>query len=420
MISAVSHPQQLNGNSRLQIRLSSVTCQLQQLNMKKIIITLLTFFSGACAFAQPAANLKTYRVGIFAPLYLDSVFDGKSYKYGKNFPRFTQQGLDFVQGAEIALDSMPMLNANIITTVYDSKAEEQTIPVLADGNALDTLDLIIGSVKDAEFLQLAAFAKKKNIPFISATYPNDGGVTANPFLVIENSTLRAHCETIYSYLLQNHGTDKIFLCRKKGGQEDKIADYFKAINEADGKPLLSIQVLNFEDDFTMLKSKLDSNRKTVLIGGSLNEDFANSLADAAYALKKTYAPELIGMPNWDGFDDLKKASYKDFPVIFTTTYNNSKTDAFSKRVQNNYLKKYNGAPSDMSYKGFETAWIFIRLFTKYPDDFMSHLNDPANKVFCDYNFKPVYLNKKSGVPDYFENKHLYFMKIMNGRIVKGW
>lgn len=389
--------------------------------IKRITIAVLVVCASMQSFAQPVSNmLKTYRVGIFSPLFLDSVFSDNGYKYGKSFPKFTQQGLDFVQGAQIALDSMPLPNGNIRATIYDSKAEEESIPWLIENHKLDSLDLVIGAVKDAEFSQLAAFAKKKNIPFISASLPNDGGVTSNPFLVIVNSTLRAHCENIYSYLLQNHGSDKIILCRKKGSQEDKIAEYFRSINQPDGKPLLNIQTVNIEDDFSVLKSKLDSTKKNVIIGASLNEDFADDLVSTLYGLKKTYPSEVIGMPNWDGFSDIRKTSYKDFAILYTTPYINTKSDNYSKKIRACYLKKYKGIPSDMTYKGFETVFVFARLITRYPDDFMSHLNDYSYKVFSEYNFKPVYVSKKSGVPDYFENKHLYFMKIMNGKVTKAW
>jgi hypothetical protein len=389
--------------------------------IKKITIAVLVLCATMKSFAQPMSNaLKTYRVGIFSPLFLDSVFSDNGYKYGKNFPKFTQQGLDFVQGAQIALDSMPLPNGNIRASIYDSKAAEQTVSWLIENHKLDSLDLVIGAVKDAEFLQLAAFAKKKNIPFISATLPNDGGVTSNPFLVIVNSTLRAHCENIYSYLLQNHGTDNIILCRKKGSQEDKIAEYFRSINQPDGKALLNIRTVNIDGDFSVLKGKLDSTKKNVIIGASLNEDFANELVSTAYGLKKSYSSEIIGMPNWDAFADLKKVSYKDFPVLYTTPYINTKSDNYSKRIQACYLKKYKGIPSDMTYKGFEAVFVFARLITRYPDDFMSHLNDYSYKVFSEYNFKPVFVNKKNGMPDYFENKHLYFMRIMNGKVTKAW
>ena len=304
--------------------------------------------------------------------------------------------------------------------MFDSKASANNIPWLITNHKLDSLDLIIGSVKDIDFTDLAKFAKQKNIPFISATYPNDGGIVDNPFLVIVNPTLRAHCETIYSYLLQSHGTDRIFLCRKKGSQEDKIADYFKMINGTEGKPLLNIQTINFEDDFSKLVNSLDSNRKTIIIGGSLNETFASGLVNVVYPLKGSYPLEIIGMPNWDGFSFLKKSALKDFPVYYTTAFINNKANAYTKQITQVYSKKFKGVPSDMAYKGFESVYIFARLITRYPDDFMSHLNEYAYKVFNDYNFKAVYVNKKTQIPDYFENKRLYFMKMYNGKSTKAW
>jgi len=392
---------------------------------KKAIIVLITLVSlfnlPVRAQGNKAPGFKTYKVGIFAALYLDSVFTGNSYRYTKIFPRFTLQGLDFVQGAQVALDSLPITNGNINAIIYDSKSATENIDSLIVNKKLDSLDLIIGSVKDEEYLKLANFALQKNIPFISATYPNDAGVTNNPFLVIVNSTLRAHCEAIYGYLLQNHGTDKIFLCRRAGNQEDKVARYFKAINEPDNKPLLNIQMINFNDsNYYILKNKLDSNSKNILIGGSLDEEFAFNLAKEAKSLKKTYPVTLIGMPNWDAFKSFtKKNSLADFPVVYTSPFYNSKSDNYSKMLQDVYLKKYKGVPSDYAYKGFETVFLFSQLLTNHPDDFMSHLNDSTARLFCNYNFKPV-INKNTSKPDYFENKHLYFLKAENGKVSKAW
>ena len=391
---------------------------------KKITVALILLtglLSAKLGIAQTkSADFKTYHVAIFAPLYLDSVFTQDQYNYGKNFPKFSLQALDFVQGAQVALDSMPLYNGNIRAAIYDSKSYTQPINTLIKNKSLDSLDLIIGSVKDEDFTELANFAKTKNIPFISATYPNDAGVTEDPFLVIVNSTLRAHCEAIYSYLLQSHGTDKIYLVRKPGSQEDKVADYFKHINAPDGRALLNIETIDINNNFDVIKSKLDSNRKSIIVGASLSEDFATKLAATCASLNKVYNITLIGMPNWDGFAFMNKKMFKDYPVYYTSPYYNYKNDTQSKILQGFYRDNYNGMPSDMAYKGFETIFIFCRLLTKYPSDFMSHLNDYSYKVFSEYNFKPVFLSKKSGVPDYFENKHLYFIRSANGVFSKAW
>ncbi len=376
------------------------------------------------AQSSNTAALPTYKVGIFAPLYLDSIFNENTYKYKQGFPKFVLPALDFVQGAEIALDSMALDNANLHVIIYDSRSYKESIAYLIKSKRLDSLDLIIGSVKDADYKQLADFALAKNIPFISATYPNDGGITGNPFTLIINSTLKSHCEAIYSYVLQNHGTDKIYLLRQKGAQEDKVAAYFSQLNEQEGRPLLNIQTILFDSIGAIPKivNKLDSNRQNVLIGGSLDEKFASTLAKTCQAVYHSYSKlTLIGMPNWYSFKIFdSKDVLKDFPVYYTSPYWNSKVDSFSKILINAYATKYKTKPSDMAFKGFEAVHLFSKLLLKHPNDLMSNLNDKSFKVFCDYTFKPVFLKKENTSPDYFENKHLYFIRILNGTESKAW
>ena len=403
-------------------------------NKKNALNMKMKYFIGVAAFifiCSTAANaqsdttkkLPVYNIGVFAPMYLDSVFTKTDYKYKDAVPKFIMPAVDFVQGALIALDSMKVGTANVKAFFYDTRSYTQNLSALIKSNKIDSLDLIIGAVKDADYIQLAEFALQKNIPFISATYPNDGGVTGNPFTVIMNSTLKSHCEAIYSYLLQNHGTDLIYLCRQNGTQEDKVSSYFKQLNEQDGKPLLNIQTINTDSVFTTaaLQPKLDSNRQCIIIGGSLDENFAKNLASACYNLYPSYPITLIGMPNWDAFSSLyKKDAYENFPIHFTTPYFNNKWDNYSKMLNAAYQKKYKIKPGDMAFKGFEAVYLFTKLFIQHPHDFMSHLNDKNVKVFCDYNFKPVMLVKGTSTPDYFENKHLYFIKILNGAKSKAW
>ncbi len=395
---------------------------------KKFIIGfvfLATICSSAtlCAQIDSVKKVPVYKVGIFAPLFLDSVFNKNTFKYRQSIPRFIMPSLDFVQGALLALDSLQAGDDFIDASIYDTKSFTEKVPDLIRNKKLDSLQLIIGSVKDDEYTELAAFALQRNIPFISATYPNDAGITGNPFLVIMNSTLKAHCDAIYTYILQNHGTDKVYLSHKKGGQEDMVASYINQMNEFDGKPLLPIEVLHIDDKFNsdFLRSKLDSNTKSVIIGGSLDEKFAVNMAKACYELNKSYPIMLIGMPNWYNFSSLyDKKELADYPVYFTSPFFTTKEDAFSKSLTAAYYQKYRGKPSDMAFKGYEAVYLFTKLLSKYPDNLMSHINEIPVRVFCDYNFRPVRLTNEIAVPDYFENKHLYLIKLLNGNTSRAW
>lgn len=363
---------------------------------------------------QPGNNFSTYKVGIFAPVYLDSAFSGNDYRYTTQFPRFSFPGLEFMHGAKVALDSILIYHANIDASFVDTKSNN--FDSLMAAGYYNNLDLIIGSVKENDFSQLANLAFKKNIPFVSVTYPNDAGTIGNPFLIIMNSTLRAHCEAIFSYILQTHSTDNVILVTQPGVQEDKVKKYIHDANTPDGSSLLKYKTVNIEDDYSVLKKYLDSTKQNIVIGGSLDPDFAASLTKELYSIKNTYNCKLIGMPNWESFFKKDNPKIRNFPIYFSSPFFADTDNPYLQVLQNAYIQRFKIYPSEVAMKGFEAVYLYTKLLAAHPYDFISQLNNPLHEVFSEYNFKPIYLSPDSRIPDYFENKHLYFLKIENGTI----
>ncbi len=385
--------------------------------MKRTFITICIFifslfFSAANAQQKDASSAASYKIAIFAPLYLDSLFSNNYYKYEKKFPRFVLPGLDFVLGAQIAIDTLSITESKLQAHIYDSKSSSKKISSLIESHELDNVSLLIGSVKDEEYMQLANFARQKNIPFISATYPNDGGIIDNPNLFIINSTLKTHCEAIFAYLLQNHSSDNLIHTRKKGNQEDRISGYFNNINQPDGNTLLNVRTILIDSNFNLVLSKLDSTRKNIIIGGSLDEQFCTDLAEALNSVKKKYDITLIGMPNWDGFRFKKNF---DYSFYYTSPYYKDENNFFSKFVDGAYLKKYKKPPSDFACKGFEAVFTTVSLLIKHHKAFGKNINDISFDVFSKYNFVPIKGEKKD-IPNYYENKHLFILKKSNGTV----
>ncbi len=390
----------------------------------RILVIICVLVQTKISYAQNnyiASDAKVYRVAVFAPIYLDSVFSTGEFSSGNSIPKFIMPSVEFVQGAQIAFDTLALNGKKAEAFIYDSKSITRPISLLIKNKLLDSIDLIIGSVKEPDYQELANFAVEKGIPFVSATYPNDGGVTQNPFLLIVNSTLKAHCEGIFSYLVQKHGTDKIYLVKKKG--DDRIDNYFKEVNIQEGKPLLNIKTITLDSSISSygLLRRIDSTESSVIIGASLNENFAKKLADACYPIQKNHPLVLMGMPNWDGFKSLiKKDAYLDFPILYSTPHYDLKNNSFDSLLVQKYFQLYRSKPSDMAYKGFETAYFFTNVLLNNPVDFMSHINDNKYTVFHNYNFQPVYPGKQNSSPDYFENNHLFIMQILNGEIDREW
>ena len=359
--------------------------------------------------------VKPVKVAVFAPIYLDSAFVNDTYKLGKNnLPKYLLPGLDFYNGVMLAIDSLNAEKVPVEVLLYDSKSAESQIQQLVAGSDFADISLIIASFNTrAEIKPLADYALEKNIPLISSTYPNDGGITGNPFFVLINPTLLTHIEGIFKYLHRFYPTNTITLFRKKGNVEDMILSQLNKQNALTPGTKLKLNTVELTDSFTVkdITAHLDSNRLNVIICGTLNEGFGTNLSKAL-ASSKNYQTLTVGMPTWDGLKDIGK----DIDIVYSTPYNLTRTDKLSTQLSEKYKVKYAGRASDMVFKGFESMYHFTKLALKYGNGLINHLSEKEFKLFNEFDLQPVKLKKENPLPDYLENKKLYFIRKVDGKI----
>jgi len=160
-----------------------------------LLVVLVSFFTIQESRAQEAPT----KIAVFAPLYLDSAFNGNNFKLGNtNLPKYLLPGLEFYNGVMMAIDSLNAEGVNAEVLIYDSKQSESAIQEILSKPELEGVSLIIASFNNRnEIKALADFALSRKIALISETYPNDGGVSENPYFVLINSTLRTHIDALY-------------------------------------------------------------------------------------------------------------------------------------------------------------------------------------------------------------------------------
>src|ERR1700740_3567409 len=98
------------------------------MGMKKYFRYSLILVLGLRVHAQDTTVVKVdslvrHSVALFLPLYLDSAFDATgNYRYDKNFPKFINPGLEFYEGAGLALDSMRKEGIRLDVRIYDTRS----------------------------------------------------------------------------------------------------------------------------------------------------------------------------------------------------------------------------------------------------------------------------------------------------------
>ncbi|TMI96298.1 MAG: amino acid ABC transporter substrate-binding protein [Bacteroidetes bacterium] len=368
--------------------------------------------------AYCTAQTSQHKIAIFTPLYLDSAFDNLSnYRYEKQFPKFINPGLEFYEGAQLALDTLAKEGAPLEVFIYDTRSKESLAQQLQKVSS-DSVELILAYSNPQESWNIANAAKSKKIPYINVNLPNDGGITNNPFFVMLNSTLQTHLDRIYKYVQRNYALDPIVMFRKKGQMEDIIKASFDDASKT--TPSRKIKYVDITDSFTIvqLMSKLDSNQHTVCIAGSLDENFGRRLSQQLASMSKQYPLTLVGMPTFDNLTkDFTGPQYKGLEIIYTTPFYNSRTDKVSQDISNYFTTKMYARPSDMVMRGYEATWHFSKMLLEYGKELPANLGHNAFNLFRELDIQPV-INKQTTTLDYFENKKLFFVKWQDG-IIKG-
>jgi hypothetical protein len=387
--------------------------------MKKLFLSAFAIAIFSCAKSQNDSLPVKHKIAIFAPLYIDSAFDAfDEYRYAKNvFPKFINSGLEFYEGARLALDSLAKEGKELEVFIYDTRSTKESLEEQLNKPELDDAGLIIAHCGGNEVRIFAEAGLRKNIPVINTTIPNDGGATANPFFIVLNPTLKTQCEGIYKYIQRYYSINPIVVFRKKGTSEDQIKAFFDDYSKSTASVPLKMKYVELTDSFTVdqLTSHLDNTRRTVCIAGSLETNFGKRLAFQLASVSSEYPASVIGMPTWDAIKEFSRPEFKGIEIIYSSPFHNAKTDKISQNINDHFNNTMYARPSDMVFRGYEVTWKFGKLLLQYGKDLASNLGNKQNKVFTDFDIQPV-LNKQNMTLDYFENKRLYFLKWQDGII----
>jgi len=370
----------------------------------KVIVLFILLLS--CSYNNYAQNntdiQERKKIILFLPLEIDAVFNGNEYILGnKNLPKTMLPGLDFYNGVIMALDSIKKINSALDIRIIDAKQKNNPLTTLLTDSSLQKPALIISAITSRTDTKLIAdFALTQQTQMVSAIFPNDAGVTNNPFFTVLNPTLKTQCEAIYNYIQTNFSKNSILYLKKKGTTEDYIQNIIQGGNSKTTQPFLNIDVPD-SIAFADIVPYLDSTKQNILLCGSLKENFGYSIVKMLND-NPAYKATIIGMPTWDGE---KSLNVPNVEIIYASPYYFNSNEKLLRQLTGAYKQKYLGRPSDQFFKGYETMLYFINslLFQTSP-------------AFNTFKIMPVYNADSKSQVDYLENKNLYFFRKQNGQI----
>jgi hypothetical protein len=392
-------------------------------NLLRFILFVFPVFSIAFqSHSQYYDTSKPVKVAVFIPLYADDVFNGTTYILDKaNLPKTVLPGLEFYNGVMMAIDSLNAERAKVEISIYDTKQSTRSLATLLKSPEFSNVGLMIAAISNTSELKLFSDqALSKNIPIISATYPNYVGVSQNPFFVLLNSSFQAHLQGLYKHMQRYYAAQNIIAVAKKGGPaEEYVKTYINSLNKNTRSAPLKIKWVTVDEarlSITDLQSNLDSTKNNIVFVASPLETFGLKVVQTLSSAE-SYRATAIGMPTWDNIKDLDKPACRNVDIVFSTPFlYYSQNPALSSLVNKRYKEKYYSRPSDMVFKGFEMTYHFTKLLSKHKNNLVNNLSDRSFTLFNQFALEPIRLKSTSIKPDFLENRKLYFIKKQAGSL----
>lgn len=415
--------------------------------------------------------LKTYKVALMIPLYLEETeslqFDSENLQSrlqqlnesSKNPFRFIQ----FYYGALMAVDSLKSKGLKIDLYVYDVNEDIAKAMKVFQQEELRNMDLIIGPFFTDIFRYASTFAKNFHIPIINPLSQRSDIIQNNSQVFKYQPTSNYQIENVKNLVNQYYKDAKIFLIDHQTNETpDLLNEYARVLKEVipneyktSNADIYNLAIEKVTDDLSIYEKKinpfislegmrLNTNklefaledsisfpniittihygidslkpfekqasvfRNNVVIINSEDNVFVLDVLTKLNILCDTFPVTIIGIPNWEIFENMDNEIYKNLNVHYLSSsfvdYKDRNVIHFVRRFRDEFLSE----PENHAFIGFDISWYFFNALMKFGTDFEECIRYYNPKLIG-----PAIKFRKNNRNDGYENTDWQIIKFNN-------
>lgn len=274
--------------------------------------------------------------------------------------------LDFLMGAQMALDSLEKMGLTAEVAVYDTKGDKKVITSLIEDGSFANTDLIIGPFFPNLVEVVSVWCKDNKVELIVPTSVPTKVLMDNPYVTTIVPSDLTMINALANFMAQHHADDKIFIMKGESQAVQDRVELFKKTFKASlpeefkSKELIVITSLGSSSGRDMArKVDLDTANFFVCLSDDVKQvmEFVNTLnAVKNYSSGLRDAKiTLVGTKEWMDMNSLNNYYKNRFNFHFAnSSYLNFK-DSTTNEFIKDYRNRYEADPSKYSIHGFDVV-----------------------------------------------------------------
>ena len=370
----------------------------------------------------PETSKTEFRISMFLPLALDDSFPASAPnttmtrdsegRYLARDGRYwihqrSANGLEFYQGALLAIDSLKRQGFNAQITLYDVARDAETMTrVLSNPEILES-DLLIGPFTTEQIDRVTDFARENKIHYVSPTAISAASMRNNPFLLQVNAGEINTVAPMVNFIVQQQDIHVTLIGNTSESDQTLFYAYqnmLKTVIDENNLTVLQMSVNSLQQPNNFLRRGV---MNAVIIPSS-DEAFVNIITGRLNGASNNFQINVYGLAIWTKFLNLDLeylyALEFRYATAFFIDYQRQEVRNFLRKYRNMYhteptmLTGIGGiSPNQyqLAFLGYDVTFFFLSALKKYGENFNNCIsNFRMNMLHSDFHF--VRIDPESG------------------------
>jgi len=307
-----------------------------------------------------------YNVLVVLPMKLGENPKALSGMFSENtsLNKLTDLSVEFLMGAQMALDSLAKLGLNADIEFFDTGGDLNRLKEKLDPANKNKLDLLIGPFYPQLLEYAAQWGLSNKVPVVAVTKIPTKLLENNPYLLSMVPSELTMVNALARYLAKHHAEDNVVIIEGENPEVRERVQYFKDIFEQsqsveDRKSLKTTGIGDASGRSLMNLIQTEGNNYIICLSNDVQQvmKFVNTL-NAAKNYSSAYgraSVTMVGLQNWLDFPALNSYYRNRFEFHFPASNYLDYEKADVKDFLVDYRSRYGSDPSKYAFHGFDVV-----------------------------------------------------------------
>lgn len=315
----------------------------------------------------PSERVDVMKVGLLLPFLDES---------GRAHLRLQE----YYEGFVLAVNELKGRGSDLELLVFEIGKGNDTkkLESLLETMEMQSLNLIVGGVNDAQIKILSDFSRSRDIKYVVPFSQSNGEVLNNGNIFQVNSLTQAMQAKASKIFVNTFRNANILFIR--GGDNDKAEFVSQVQNDLRGNNIRYETISSSTALSTTMLSLLDSGKENIIVPTGSDSNTLRQLMDALNEVQESdssYTFRLFGYPEWQTYSSLVDQYHRFGTYIYSPFFAND-ADPGVRDFNQAFKKWYDRAPMDTypgyAMWGYDTALFFLTALQRFGVGFEQHLD----------------------------------------------